>query len=94
MQTNDTVSSSLFLGGTPKKIGKKALVSQIKKILDSAEVSWLTTDARSFEWSEINLDKRKFLNELSSLNFKTAHIGIFHPESKKTEYNVFQIVAA
>jgi hypothetical protein len=55
------------------------------------ELSWLTTDARSFEWTEINLDKKKFLDELTTLNFKMAHIGIFYPEDKRTEYELFHL---
>jgi hypothetical protein len=59
--------------------------------MGKSEVSWVTTDVRSFEWDEINLNKSKFVNQLDSLKFKKAFIGIFDSSTKRMEYSAFNI---
>lgn len=82
---------SLLVGKKPKVQKKRDFINHVTTVMKKGEISWLATDTRSFEWTEINLDKKKFLNELTSLSFKMAHIGIFYPEDKRTEYELFHL---
>ncbi len=75
----------------PQKIGKQALLNTLQKLRDEGEISWLITDSRSFEWSEINLKGTDFLKKLASLNFKQASVGVFYPRSKQMKYSSFTL---
>jgi hypothetical protein len=66
----------------------------LRFLVESEVVSWVTTDARSFEWDEINLDKPRFINQLGSLRFRKAFVGIFNSSIKQMEYFAFVVQQA
>lgn len=72
-------------------IARQDFIRRIGKLLAESEVSWFITDSRSFEWADINLNKKKFLNDVSSLKFKKAFVGVFDRNSKQTEYLSFKL---
>jgi len=74
-----------------QQMTKQEFLNFVKKTQRRGEISWLTTDKYSFEWHEINSDKKQFLKDLSRLKFKKAHVGVFYRESKDTEYISFKI---
>jgi hypothetical protein len=74
----------------PTEISKRDFL----RFLVESEVSWVTTDARSFEWDEINLNKPKFINQLDSLRFRKAFVGIFNSSIKQMEYFAFVVQQA
>lgn len=91
MLVNDT--KSIFDAPKPEETTKQDLIKKLKSIIaKGGELSWFTTDIRSFEWSEINQDVSTFLKRLSSLDFHMAGIGIFYPSTKQTKYSSFSII--
>lgn len=60
---------------------------------NNQELSWFTTDKKSFEWVEINQNKPGFLRAIKNLRFERAYLGIFHKKSHKTEYMAFRIIS-
>lgn len=86
-------TESIFDEPNLVKMSKTNFVNNLKTIVDNGgEISWLTTDTKSFDWAAINSDVKKFLNELMKIRFETVSVGIFHPKTKKTEYTSYQIV--
>jgi len=81
----------IFQKNEPKKVSKQDLIGYLRTAQKNGEISWLITDTKSFEWSEINSDKKKFLSEITSLKFKKAHVGIFYSTTKNTEYASFEL---
>ncbi len=75
----------------PIEISKGEFLRFLEGTLKKSEVSWVTTDARSFEWDEINLDKPMFVRQLDSLKFKKAFVGIFDSNTKRMEYSAFNV---
>ena len=73
---------------------KKELVSFLEKVQKKGEISWLITDTHSFDWTEINEGKKKFINEISKMKFRNACVGVFYPENKSTEYTSFKLKRA
>jgi hypothetical protein len=73
----------------PTEISKGDFLRFLEDTLKKSEVSWATTDARSFEWDEINLNKSMFVKQLDSLRFKKAFVGIFDSSTKRMEYFAF-----
>lgn len=84
---------SLFAEPQIKTISKSDFVNYLKAIVEKGgEISWLSTESRSFEWSEINENPKKFLKDLEmTLDYKMVDIGIFYPKSKETEYSSYKI---
>jgi len=82
---------------TEKELGPRIQVSKrdflrfLEDKMGKSEVSWMTTDVRSFEWDEINLNKSMFIKQLDSLRFKKAFVGIFDSSTKRMEYFAFII---
>lgn len=92
---NITVNKVKSIFDEPKTIEltKKEVLKKLKTITESGgEISWLTTDTKSFEWADINTNVKKFLKELERFKFEVAHIGIFYPKRKKTLYTVYKII--
>lgn len=75
----------------PTEISKGEFLRFLEGTLRKSEVSWVTTDARSFEWDEINLDKSMFVKQLDSLKFKRAFVGIFDSDTKRMAYSAFNV---
>ena len=73
------------------EVSKEEFLVLLAEVLQKAEVSWVTTDARSFEWDEINRDKPKFVESLRSLKFSKAFVGTFYADTKKMEYSTFRV---
>ena len=63
-----------------------------KKIKKGYEMSWFTTDVKSYEWSEINDDVEKFLKEISSMSLKEVYIGYFNYKTKYTIYEAYEVI--
>ena len=63
-----------------------------KKIKEGYEMSWFTTDVKSYEWSEINDDVEKFLKEISSMSLKEVYIGYFNQKTKWTIYEAYEVI--
>lgn len=82
---------SLVLPEAPTQTSKSEFLQFLNDTLKKAEVSWVTTDVRSFEWDEINLDKSRFVKQLDSLRFKKAFVGIFYADTKRMEYSAFEV---
>jgi hypothetical protein len=80
---------------TEKELGPRIQISKrdflrfLEDKMGKSEVSWMTTDVRSFEWGEINLNESKFINQLRSLKFNKAFVGVFNPITKRMEYFAF-----
>jgi hypothetical protein len=81
----------LLLGKKPRVLKKHEFINHITSVMKKGEISWLATDTYSFEWAEINLEKKKFVEKLTSLEFKMAHVGVFYSDDKRTEYETFHI---
>jgi hypothetical protein len=75
----------------PTEISKEDFLRFLGDTVKKSEVSWVTTDVRSFEWDEINLNKSMFVKQLDSLRFKKAFVGIFDSSTKRMEYFAFNI---
>ena len=91
MLVNDT--KSIFDAPKPEEITKQELIKKLKSVIaKGGELSWCTTDAHSFEWSEINQNVTTFLKRLSSLDFHMVGVGIFYPSTKQTKYSSFSII--
>lgn len=75
----------------PTEISKGEFLRFLEGTLRKSEVSWVTTDVRSFEWDEINLDKSMFVKQLDSLKFKRAFVGIFDSGTKRMTYSAFNV---
>lgn len=75
-----------------KPLSKRELVKFIEQLPKTKELSWFTTDARTFEWAEINQDKLAFVGAIKKLQFSRAYMGIFDKRKLETEYKVFRIV--
>lgn len=83
---------SMFDAPKPQEISKSNLIKHLLSIIEEGgELSWLTTDKQSFDWSEVNVNTRQFLKKLSSLAFNMVGIAVFYPETKKTTYLSFKI---
>lgn len=63
-----------------------------KKIKDGYEMGWFTTDAYSYEWSEINNDIEKFFSTVLLTSFKEVYIGYFNHETKDTIYEAYEVI--
>jgi|GEM_PF-4456158 len=75
------------------KISKDDFLHNLKSVISSGgEISWLTTDTKSFDWAEINSDTKKFLKDLERFKFETVSVGIFYSKTKKTEYTSYKII--
>lgn len=79
-----------FPGAEPKQVRKENFLEYLRNVIRKGEISWLITDTKSFEWAEINFDKKKFLEHLSSLRFTRAFVGVFYPENTRMEYASFR----
>lgn len=86
-----TTSSPKF-SADEEPLSKRELVKFIEQLPKTMELSWFTTDAKTFEWAEINQDKFAFVRDIKRLQFSKAYIGIFDKRKLKTEYKVFRIV--
>ncbi len=75
-----------------KPLSKKELVEFIERLPKTQELSWFTTDAKTFEWAEINQDKSAFVKTVKKLRFARAYVGIFDKRNLKTEYRAFRIL--
>lgn len=75
----------------PIEISKEDFLHFLEGMLSKSEVSWVTTDVRSFEWDEINLDQPKFVEQLRTLKFRKAFVGIFDSNTKCMEYSAFVV---
>ena len=84
---------ALFAEPEIEAISKTEFVKKLKAIVgNGGEISWLSTEARSFEWAEINTDVKKFLKESEMiLDIRMVDVGISYPESKETEYSSCKI---
>ncbi len=90
MLVNNT--KSIFDAPKLQEITKPDFLKTLKSIVDQGgEISWFTTDKNSFEWSEINENIKKFMQKMTTLEFKTAGIAVFYPKTKKTLYSSFRI---
>lgn len=90
-----TISKIKSIFNEPKTIEltKKEVLKKLKTITESGgEISWLTTDTKSFEWADINTNVKKFLKELERFKFEVVDIGIFYPKRKKTLYTTYKII--
>lgn len=85
--------SSLFEEPKIQTISKIDFVNNVKTAIEKGgEISWLSTDSRSFEWAEINANPKKFLKDLErTLVCKMVDIGMFYPKTKETIYNSYKI---
>lgn len=91
MLVNNT--RSIFDAPKLQEITKIDFLKFIKSELsDGGEISWFTTDKTSFEWSEINVNVRKFLQKMQTLEFNTVGIAIFYSKTKKTVHSSFKII--
>lgn len=95
LREQDLLVDEKTLFSEPKTIAntKKEFLNTLKQIIEKGgEISWFTTENRSFEWPEINTNPKKFLKELStSIDFKIVDIGVFYPKTKKTQYTSYEI---
>jgi hypothetical protein len=91
MQSSKSVNVE-FEAQEPSEIDRTKFMGFLENAMRRAELSWLVTEKRSFDWSEINLDRKKFKKEINELQFKKAYVGIFYSEEKKTEYTSFKII--
>jgi hypothetical protein len=74
-------------------ISKTEFLNKLKNIVGSGgEISWLTTDTKSFDWAEINADTKRFLRDLKKFKFETVSICVFYPKTKRTEYTSYKII--
>lgn len=92
---NITVSKVKSIFDEPKTIQltKKEFLKKLKTLTESGgEISWLTTDTKSFEWADINTNVKKFLKELERFKFEVVDVGIFYPKRKKTLYTAYKII--
>ena len=72
---------------------KEVIKDVKKKIKKGYEMSWFTTDVKSYEWSEINDDDvEKFLKEISSMSLKEVYIGYFNQKTKWTIYESYEVI--
>ena len=55
------------------------------------EISWFTTNNKSFAWEDINSNIRKFLKSIKTLDFERADIGFFNPITKRTVYECYEL---
>ncbi len=73
-------------------VSKRGFVKFICDMPEMQELSWFTTDSKSFEWTEINQDKSAFIKAIQKLHFGRAYMGIFNKKSLETEYKAFKIL--
>ena len=86
-------TKSIFDVPIQEEITKNDFLKKLKTIIESGvELSWFTTDVKSFEWADINRNIKNFSKELSILEFGKAGIGIFYPATKRTKYASFNII--
>ena len=85
--------SPLFEEPKIQTVSKIDFVNHVKTAIEKGgEISWLSTDSRSFEWAEINTNITEFLKYLEkTLVYKMVDVGIFHPKTKETIYNSYKI---
>lgn len=73
-------------------ITKNNLIKLLEEVYKKGgEISWLSTDNDSFEWSEINENINKFLKMLKVEEFEMIDVGLFYPKSKETIYNTYKV---
>jgi len=71
---------------------KEVIKDVRKKIKEGYEMSWFTTDVKSYEWSEINDDVEKFLKEISKMSLKEINVGYFNRKTKWTIYEAYEVI--
>ena len=84
----------MFDAAEPKEVSRAELVGFVSRALEDGEVSWVTTDSRSFGWEDVNMNRKAFLRSLKHLHFGMVFIGVFYPGEKRTEYSSFKVVGA
>jgi hypothetical protein len=70
-------------------VDKQTFLRFLKEQMKAYEVSWLVTDARSFEWNEINSNPSAFIKGIKALKFRKAFMGVFNPQTKQMVYYAF-----
>ena len=78
---------------TTQTISKTDFINNMRdEIKNGGEITWVSTENDSFEWSEINASVKKFLTGLGkTLNSRTIDVGIFYPQTKETIYKSYNI---
>ena len=75
------------------KMTRKEIIEDAKeKIKIGYEISWFTTDERSYEWGEVNEDIEKFFKYILSIKFKEVFIGYFNQKTKDTIYEAYEVI--
>ena len=74
-------------------ISKMDFINNIETMIkNGGEITWLSTENSSFEWSEINVSTKKFLKNLEkTLDYKMVDVGIFYPQTKETVYESYKV---
>jgi hypothetical protein len=75
----------------PTSLTKERFVKFLKRALSDGEVSWITTDKRTYDWADINLNRKAFLKKLSQAHFTRAFVGVFYSKEKRTDYLSFEV---
>lgn len=84
---------SIFDKPETTNLTKREFLKKLKIITESGgEISWLTTDTKSFEWADINTNVKKFLKELERFKFELVDVGVFYPKRKTTLYTAYKII--
>lgn len=54
----------------PRRTSKDGLMRILEGMPEEHKIAWVTTDARSFEWSEINGRREGFLEDMRGIDFR------------------------
>lgn len=74
-------------------VSKKEFLKFIDDLTKTQELSWFTTDSKTFEWTEINQNRQAFVKAIRKLHFAKAYLGIFDKRNLETEYKAFKILS-
>ena len=88
----ESSSKNIFMPIKPREVTKNELIQFIRDAAaKGGEVSWITTEVKSFGWEDININEKAFIYQLGSLGFNSAFVGVFYPKEKRTAYTAFKL---
>lgn len=77
----------------PRRISKDGLMGILEGMPEEHKIAWVTTDARSFEWSEINGRREGFLEDMRGTDFREAYMCVLIPGRDNVKYMSFRIAS-
>lgn len=85
------MNENLFGKTSPDEtITRLELFTRMAIWMDEVDISWISTDNNSYDWSDIH--EEGFLNKFMKESFKTFCIGRFNNNTKETIYEVYHII--